>query len=109
MEKPWLAHYPPSIPATLDYPKKTFSDYLWETAEQYGDKDAIDFFGKTMTFRQVYEQALTFAHFLRRLGVQKRRPGGGDVAKLPAGGDQLLRDAPSGRHRRADESALHRV
>ncbi|MGG3290480.1 hypothetical protein ABER52_08635 [Geobacillus stearothermophilus] len=46
MEKPWLAHYPPSIPATLDYPKKTISDYLWETAEQYGDKDAIDFFGR---------------------------------------------------------------
>ncbi|AMQ21386.1 long-chain-fatty-acid--CoA ligase [Geobacillus sp. JS12] len=71
MEKPWLAHYPPSIPATLDYPKKTLSDYLRETAEQFGDHEAIDFLGKTMTFRELYEQALTFAHYLRTIGLKK--------------------------------------
>ncbi|WP_423219834.1 AMP-binding protein, partial [Geobacillus zalihae] len=71
MEKPWLAHYPPEIPHTLDYPKKTLSDYLRETAEQFGDHEAIDFFGKTMTFRELYEQALTFAHYLRTIGLKK--------------------------------------
>ncbi|KPD01496.1 Long-chain-fatty-acid--CoA ligase [Geobacillus sp. BCO2] len=71
MEKPWLAHYPPSIPATLDYPKKTLSDYLRETAEQFGDHEAIDFLGKTMTFRDLDEQALTFAHYLRTIGLKK--------------------------------------
>ncbi|MDF9295903.1 long-chain-fatty-acid--CoA ligase [Geobacillus stearothermophilus] len=71
MEKPWLAHYPPSIPATLDYPKKTLSDYLRETAEQFGSHEAIDFLGKTMTFRELYEQALTFAHYLRTIGLKK--------------------------------------
>ncbi|NNU83222.1 long-chain-fatty-acid--CoA ligase [Geobacillus sp. BMUD] len=71
MEKPWLAHYPPEIPHTLDYPRKTLSDYLRETAEQFGDHEAIDFLGKTMTFRQLYEQALTFAHYLRTIGLKK--------------------------------------
>jgi long-chain acyl-CoA synthetase len=71
MEKPWLAHYPPEIPHTLDYPKKTLSDYLRETAEQFGDYEAIDFLGKTMTFRELYEQALTFAHYLRTIGLKK--------------------------------------
>ncbi|KAF0994232.1 long-chain-fatty-acid--CoA ligase [Geobacillus sp. TFV-3] len=71
MEKPWLAHYPPEIPHTLDYPEKTLSDYLRETAEQFGDHEAIDFLGKMMTFRQLYEQALTFAHYLRTIGLKK--------------------------------------
>ncbi|MFC0298740.1 long-chain-fatty-acid--CoA ligase [Geobacillus jurassicus] len=71
MEKPWLAHYPPEIPHTLDYPEKTLSDYLRETAEQFGNHEAIDFLGKTMTFRQLYEQALTFAHYLRTIGLKK--------------------------------------
>lgn len=71
MEKPWLAHYPPEIPHTLDYPKKTLPDYLRETAEQFGDHEAIDFLGKTMTFRELYGQALTFAHYLRTIGLKK--------------------------------------
>ncbi|WPZ17619.1 long-chain-fatty-acid--CoA ligase [Geobacillus subterraneus] len=71
MEKRWLAHYPPEIPHRLEYPKKTLPDYLRETAEQFGGKVAIDFLGKTVTFRELYEQALTFAHYLRRLGVKQ--------------------------------------
>jgi len=71
MEKPWLAHYPPEIPHRLEYPRKTLSDYLRETAEQFGDHEAIDFLGKTMTFRELYEQALTFAHYLRTIGLKK--------------------------------------
>jgi len=71
MEKRWLAHYPPEIPHTLDYPMKTLPDYLRETAEQFGDRIAIDFLGKTVTFRELYEQAMTFAHYLRGLGVKE--------------------------------------
>ncbi|GCD81601.1 long-chain-fatty-acid--CoA ligase [Parageobacillus thermoglucosidasius] len=71
MEKPWLAHYPPEIPHRLDYPNKTLPEYLRKTAAEFGRHDAIYFLGKTLTFREVYEQALTLANYLRRLGLQK--------------------------------------
>lgn len=71
MEKPWLTHYPPEIPHHLDYPNKTLPDYLRETAAEFGEHDAIYFFGKTLTFRGVYEQALTLANYLKQIGLQK--------------------------------------
>jgi long-chain acyl-CoA synthetase len=71
MEKPWLAHYPPEIPHHLEYPNKTLPDYLRETAEEFGGNDAIYFLGKTLTFREVYEQALTLANYLKQIGLQK--------------------------------------
>jgi long-chain acyl-CoA synthetase len=71
MEKPWLAHYPPEIPHHIDYPNKTLPDYLREAAAEFGEHDAIYFFGKTLTFREVYEQALTLANYLKQIGLQK--------------------------------------
>ncbi|BDG44571.1 long-chain-fatty-acid--CoA ligase [Saccharococcus caldoxylosilyticus] len=71
MEKPWLAHYPQEIPHHLNYPDKTLPDYLRETAAQFGGHEAIYFLGKTLTFREVYEQALTLANYLKKIGLQK--------------------------------------
>ncbi|EZP76400.1 AMP-dependent synthetase and ligase [Parageobacillus genomosp. 1] len=71
MEKPWLMHYPPEIPHHLEYPNKTLPDYLRETAAQFGGHEAIYFLGKTLTFREVYEQALTLANYLKQIGLQK--------------------------------------
>lgn len=71
MEKPWLMHYPPEIPHHLEYPNKTLPDYLRETAAQFGGHEAIYFLGKKLTFREVYEQALTLANYLQQIGLQK--------------------------------------
>ncbi|MGZ0086638.1 long-chain-fatty-acid--CoA ligase [Caldibacillus thermoamylovorans] len=71
MEKRWLAHYPPEIPHTLEYPAKTLPDFLRETAEQFGDGVAIDFLGKTITFRELWKRVQAFARSLQGLGVKK--------------------------------------
>ncbi|ANB58083.1 AMP-binding enzyme family protein [Anoxybacillus sp. B7M1] len=71
MEKPWLAHYPPQIPHHLDYPQKTLTDYLRETAAQFGQKEAIDFLGKRLTFHDIYEQSLKLARYLLEIGLAK--------------------------------------
>ncbi|MCB6745828.1 AMP-binding protein, partial [Anaerostipes hadrus] len=42
-----------------------------EAAEQYPDKKALHFMGKEMTYREVYEAALKFAGYLKKLGVEK--------------------------------------
>jgi long-chain acyl-CoA synthetase len=71
MNKPWLAHYPPQIPHTIEYPNKTLQEFLKEAASQFADKSAIHFLGKELTFREVYEQALKLANYLVKLGLKK--------------------------------------
>jgi long-chain acyl-CoA synthetase len=71
MNKPWLAHYPPQIPHTIDYPNKTLQQFLQEAASQFPNKIAIHFLGKELTFQEVYKQALKLANYLVKLGLKK--------------------------------------
>ena len=70
-EKPWLAHYPPEIPQTLDYESKPVQDYLTKTYEASPEKTAIHFMGKEMTYKELYESSMKFASYLQGLGIQK--------------------------------------
>lgn len=70
-EKPWLAHYPPEIPHTLDYESKPVQDYLTHTYETSPDKTAIHFMGKDMTYKELYDSAMKFASYLQGLGIKK--------------------------------------
>ncbi|WP_044894558.1 long-chain-fatty-acid--CoA ligase [Bacillus alveayuensis] len=71
MNKPWLAHYPPQIPHTIDYPHKTLQQFLQEAASQFPNKAAIHFLGKELTFQEIYTQALKLANYLVKLGLKK--------------------------------------
>ncbi|RLQ91929.1 AMP-binding protein [Planomicrobium sp. Y74] len=70
-EKPWLAHYPPEIPKTLDYESKPVQDYLTHTYETSPDKTAIHFMGKDVTYKELYDSAMKFASYLQGLGIKK--------------------------------------
>ncbi len=70
-EKPWLAHYPPEIPNTLDYESKPVQDYLTHTFEATPEKTAIHFMGKDMTYQELYDSAMKFASYLQGLGIKK--------------------------------------
>ncbi|GIN86820.1 long-chain-fatty-acid--CoA ligase [Heyndrickxia sporothermodurans] len=69
--KPWLLQYPDEIPASLSYEEKPVHSYLTEASKNYADKIAIHFMGKELTFREVYDSALKFANYLKKLGVKK--------------------------------------
>ncbi|WP_066311445.1 AMP-binding protein [Bacillus sp. FJAT-29814] len=70
--KLWLKHYPEEIPATLDYSSEPVQKYLEITAKNYPEKIALHFMGKEMTFKQLYEDALSFAGYLQgTLGIKK--------------------------------------
>ncbi|SDZ53564.1 long-chain acyl-CoA synthetase [Evansella caseinilytica] len=70
-EKPWLKHYPEEIPATIEYENKSLQSYLKSAAEKFPEKDALDFMGKAMTYRDVYDSALRLADRLRSIGVKE--------------------------------------
>ncbi|WP_078579580.1 AMP-binding protein [Salipaludibacillus agaradhaerens] len=70
-EKPWLRHYPESIPASINYEIATLQSYLKRAAVNFPDKSALHFMGKEMTYKEVYDNALKLADRLRALGVRK--------------------------------------
>ncbi|MDX8360284.1 AMP-binding protein [Cytobacillus sp. IB215316] len=70
-EKVWFQHYPKEIPTSIAYEEKTLHQYLKESALEYPEKKALHFLGKEMTFRQVYDQSLSFANFLVDKGLKK--------------------------------------
>ncbi|RAZ74131.1 AMP-binding protein [Planococcus halotolerans] len=70
-EKPWLAHYPPEIPQTLEYESKPVQDYLTHTYETSPEKTAIHFMGKDVTYKELYDSAMKFASYLQSLGIKK--------------------------------------
>ncbi|RSL32997.1 long-chain fatty acid--CoA ligase [Salibacterium salarium] len=71
LERTWLRHYPDQVPASLDYDNKTLQAYLKEAAHTFPNKEALDFLGKTMTYQEVYDEALRLANQLELLGVKK--------------------------------------
>ena len=69
--KPWLQHYPDTIPETIEFEEKSLQQFLVETAKKYPTKVALHFNGKEMTYQEVYESALKFANYLKSIGIQK--------------------------------------
>ncbi|WP_404329481.1 long-chain-fatty-acid--CoA ligase [Mesobacillus maritimus] len=84
-EKPWLAQYPPEIPATLEIEGIPVQEYLIRTARDFPDKTAIHFMGKEMSYRQLYESANKVAAYLQSLGIEKGDRVAIMLPNMPAG------------------------
>ncbi|MBT2656873.1 AMP-binding protein [Bacillus sp. ISL-18] len=70
--KPWLDLYPEEIPATLEYSSEPVQEYLVNAAREFPEKIAIHFMGKELTYKQLYEEALSVASYLQQsIGIQK--------------------------------------
>ena len=70
--KPWLSLYPAEIKSTIVYEKKPLFAFLQNAALHASNRKALHFFGKELTYQQVYEYSLRFANYLSSLGVKKR-------------------------------------
>jgi long-chain acyl-CoA synthetase len=80
MLKPWLAHYEPGVPPTLDYPAVPLHGLLEQTAERFPERAATIFFGARLSYRALNEAANRFAHALLNLGL---KPSGRVALMLP--------------------------
>ncbi|MDF2790502.1 MAG: long-chain fatty acid--CoA ligase [Neobacillus sp.] len=69
--KPWLASYPEEIPAELEFRKEPVQQYLVDAAKSFPEKTAIHFMGKEMTYKELYDEALSFASYLQQIGISK--------------------------------------
>ncbi|ARI76859.1 long-chain-fatty-acid--CoA ligase [Halobacillus mangrovi] len=69
--RPWHAHYPPEVPATIEYDKHPLHYYLEDSAKKYGEKKALYFMGKELSYKEVYDQSKALASYLQDLGLEK--------------------------------------
>ena len=69
--KPWLADYPPDVPHTLNFPRRSIWQALLEVADNYGSRTAFLFQNVPMTFSQVVGHAGRMSQALQRAGLKK--------------------------------------
>ncbi|NLV16442.1 MAG: long-chain fatty acid--CoA ligase [Syntrophomonadaceae bacterium] len=70
-ERPWLKEYDPEVPYIARIPTYPAGDVLRNTAASYPDKDAIWFYGTTITFWELYRTVNRYANALMGLGVKQ--------------------------------------
>jgi long-chain acyl-CoA synthetase len=69
--KPWLKHYPEEVSPTVDVPAQSVPDLFDEVAEKFGNKPALIFYGKKISYTKMKELVDRFATALADLGVKK--------------------------------------
>jgi len=72
IDRPWLASYPPGMPADVDPSKyKSLVGLMEESFSKYADRTAYSFMGKSITYSDTDKQSRAFACYLQGLGLGK--------------------------------------
>lgn len=79
-ERPWLASYAEGVPADIDPPTGSLPRLIEDSVSTYSDHVALEFFGTTMTYRQLGDAIDSAAGGLAALGV---KPGDRVAIVLP--------------------------
>ena len=70
--KPWLASYPPGVPATIDEMRLgTLADLFRDSVARYPARPAAESFGKRQTYAELGEAANAVASWLQAKGLGK--------------------------------------
>ncbi|MFQ5873281.1 MAG: AMP-binding protein, partial [Dehalococcoidia bacterium] len=70
-DKPWLRHYPSSVPHTLDYPDIPLYQLLADTASSHPERTALLFFGRQTSYEALFDEVKQVASGLLHLGLKK--------------------------------------
>jgi len=71
MAKPWLKYYPEGVPEDVETPDVSVPEIFNQTVEKYGNKTALIFYGKKISYLKLGELIDRFATALVDLGVRK--------------------------------------
>lgn len=77
LSKPWLKFYTKGVPAEVDIPNISVPQLFDRVVEKYGNKTALIFYGKKISYRELKEMVDRLATALSALGVRK-----GDTVSL---------------------------
>jgi long-chain acyl-CoA synthetase len=69
--RPWFASYPENVPKTFGrYPEKSVFSILKESANRFGDRPAIAWFGRHISYRELLREVEKFSALLAKIGVK---------------------------------------
>jgi long-chain acyl-CoA synthetase len=71
IKKPWLEFYPEGVPEMVDIPSQSVPEIFDEVTEKYGNKTALIFYGRKISYRLLRELVDRFATALAGLGVTR--------------------------------------
>ncbi|MBV8030911.1 MAG: AMP-binding protein, partial [Betaproteobacteria bacterium] len=71
LARPWLAPYPPGVPASVQIPRKSLPQAFDEATERDPRRPAVIFYGRRITYGELREAADRLANALAALGVRK--------------------------------------
>jgi len=71
MKKPWLKFYPEGVPEMVDIPSQSVPEIFDDVTEKYGNKTALIFYGRKISYRLLGELVDRFATALADLGVTR--------------------------------------
>ncbi len=71
LSKPWLKYYPQDVPAEVDIPDTSIPALFDQIAGKYGNRPALIFYGKKITYSELKELVDRMATALADFGVKK--------------------------------------
>jgi len=75
--KPWLKHYDPGVPATIQYHQTPLHKMLENSVHEFPHNTALIFEGYRVSYTELFVMVKKFASFLSSIGVKK-----GDVVAI---------------------------
>ena len=70
-DRPWLHHYPPGVPPTIDIPERSLVELVQESVLKHPDRVAFIFYGAKWTYRRFWEAAGHLAQSLLNEGLKR--------------------------------------
>ncbi len=70
-ERPWFKHWPPLLTKTLEYPKVPLFEFVETSARRFGDKAAVIYYGREITYSELLDNIERFATYLASAGIKK--------------------------------------
>jgi long-chain acyl-CoA synthetase len=70
-ERLWHKSYVEGVPTSIDFKKTTMPEFMRISAERFGNRTALIFMGKKISYTQLDEMCTRFANALIDLGVKK--------------------------------------
>src|SRR5579884_4271125 len=72
MQRPWLEHYPPGVPAEIDASRYASLAQIFEQSfARFGPREACICMGKAVTYSELDEASRAFAAFLQSRGLSR--------------------------------------
>ena len=69
-ERPWHRSYAPGVKPSLDYERVTLSEALTRSAQDFPDRTALNYMGRTISYRGLEDLVNRFARALIDLGIR---------------------------------------